>query len=60
MPTTLQGKTLDQTLHDSLQLVPNPHSDPGITQLNRIRWARQAAGDYNCQGAECKDDAAGA
>ncbi|KAL4442076.1 hypothetical protein ABPG77_011337 [Micractinium sp. CCAP 211/92] len=33
----LKGNSLEQTLHDSLQLVPNPHSDPGITQLNRIR-----------------------
>lgn len=33
----LQGNSLEQTLHDALQVVPNPHSDPGITQLNRIR-----------------------
>lgn len=36
-PLCLQGKTLDQTLSDALQPVPNPHSDPGIAQLNRIR-----------------------
>ncbi|KAI3428317.1 hypothetical protein D9Q98_006697 [Chlorella vulgaris] len=33
----LQGKSLGQTLTDALQLVPNPHADPGIAQLNRIR-----------------------
>lgn len=36
-PPHLQGKTLDQTLKEALQPVPNPHSDSGIAQLNRIR-----------------------
>jgi hypothetical protein len=37
--TSWQGKSLETTLHDALQLVPNPHGDPGISQLNRIRRA---------------------
>lgn len=36
-PDPMQGKTLDQTLREALQPVPNPHSDSGIAQLNRIR-----------------------
>lgn len=36
-PSHPQGKTLDQTLREALQPVPNPHSDSGIAQLNRIR-----------------------
>jgi len=42
----LQGKTLEQTLQDALKLVPNPHDDPGITQLNRIRCAKMDAVRY--------------
>ncbi|EFN50520.1 hypothetical protein CHLNCDRAFT_139218, partial [Chlorella variabilis] len=38
------GKSLDQTLHDALQLVPNPHDDPGILQLNRIRCGMEGVG----------------
>jgi hypothetical protein len=33
----LQGATLKKTLQTALNTVPNPHKDPAITQLNRIR-----------------------
>lgn len=33
----LQGATLKKTLQQALKQVPNPHKDPAITQLNRIR-----------------------
>ncbi|KAL4532226.1 hypothetical protein Ndes2437B_g02641 [Nannochloris sp. 'desiccata'] len=33
----LQGATLKKTLESALKQVPNPHKDPAITQLNRIR-----------------------
>jgi Guanylate-binding protein, N-terminal domain len=33
----LQGATLKKTLETALKQVPNPHKDPAITQLNRIR-----------------------
>jgi hypothetical protein len=33
----LQGATLKKTLETALKQVPNPHNDPAITQLNRIR-----------------------
>lgn len=33
----LQGSTLSTTLKNALKQVPNPHNDPGILQLNRIR-----------------------
>ena len=44
MHVRVQGKSLDQTLHDALQLVPNPHDDPGILQLNRIRCGMEGVG----------------
>lgn len=40
-PNPAQGKALDQTLADALRPVPNPHADPGIAQLNRIRASLQ-------------------
>lgn len=33
----LKGSSLDATLKGALHQVPNPHDDPAITQLNRIR-----------------------
>ncbi len=33
----LQGATLKKTLETALKQVPNPHKDPAIEQLNRIR-----------------------
>ena len=33
----LQGDTLQTTLKTALKQVPNPHNDPAIVQLNRIR-----------------------
>lgn len=50
-PSAPQGKTLDQTLHEALQPVPNPHSDSGIAQLNRIRESlRLIAGNSTAVG----------
>eukprot|EP00887_Chlorella_sp_A99_P007143 scaffold2.g7143.t1 len=37
----LRGKGLAQTLQDALQPVANPHVDPGLEQLNRIRLSLQ-------------------
>lgn len=33
----LQGKSVGAALAEALAPVPNPHGDPGLTQLNRIR-----------------------
>ena len=50
-PPPTQGKTLDQTLREALQPVPNPHSDSGISQLNRIRESlRLIAGNSTAVG----------
>ena len=50
-PPPTQGKTLDQTLREALLPLPNPHSDSGISQLNRIRESlRLIAGNSTAVG----------